>query len=227
MKTNSRTDDLTGVLTKAAILEQLETEIEKTRKKQWHLCVGYVDLDFFKKLNDEIGHQDGDEVIRQFASILQKNCRPKDAVGRMGAEHFLLMMPETEKEEALILVEDIRRLVGARPFKIKGGKKRATNEVQVTFSAGIAAVPQDGVDVTAVTRSADNALVMAKKSGRNRVILAVEEKMILKSNYYTRGSLDRLAEIARKNDVTEAFLLREALDDVIDKYDTRAIRKRG
>lgn len=218
MTQTDKYDGLTGLFNRTSAVLILEEETKRASSKKLTFSLATVDIDLFKKIDDRIGHKAGDNIIKQFSEILKKNCRTNDVVARMGGEDFLIFLPETEKEEALILLEDIRRLISAKAFKFINSE-RNTEEVKLTFSAGIASYPKDGCDVTTLLRNVDSALVMAKKFGRDRVCLAVEEKMILKSNYYTKGQLDRLSRIASEADLTESYLLREALDYIIEKYE--------
>jgi diguanylate cyclase len=217
MATKQHAKEFSETDAKAEISAWIKDAVAKAERTKQRVSVAYLDIDCFKKLNDEIGQEKGDQILRDFAGILKKNTRSSDRIGRFGGDAHVIVMPNTEKEEALILLEDTRRMIAERVFKVGVGSKDART-LKITFSGGVAAFPYDGKDEVTVLRSADNALMSAKVGGRNRICLAVEEKMVLKSNYYTRGQLERLAKVAAERDLTEAFLLREALDDVLQKY---------
>ena len=123
-----------------------------------------IDIDYFKKFNDKFGHQAGDAVLKQVASILKKNTRISDYVCRYGGEEMAIILPNTAYEETLKNAERIRKAVEETPFKLS-----LTQEGQVTISLGISSY--DGADETAqdIIKRADNALYKAKENGRNQV----------------------------------------------------------
>jgi len=212
----NRLDGMTNVLRRAAFWEELEVLAIKGNEAGTSLTVVLMDLDNFKTFNDSQGHAMGDELIKRFADILRSNCRTDDLLGRYGGEKFIIAMPDTLPEEALLMMEDVRQQVSSKTYTFEVADRRI--EHRFTFSGGIAAFPKDGKDPRAVVRSADAALYRAKKNGRDRLALAIKTRMILKSNYYPKAQLDKLAELAEKSQKTDAFLLREALDDVLAKY---------
>ena len=209
-------DDLTGVMTRHSLWEKLEALINEAAKEKTTLTLVLTDLDHFKNFNDTYGHAMGDELIVTFARALQSNCREQDLVGRYGGEEFVVVMPDTLPEEALLMMEDVRRQISTTKYQLTANDK--TIEHSFTFSGGIAAFPKDGKDSREVMRAADGALYRAKVNGRDRLALAVKTRMVLKSNYYSKTHLEKLAELAKKTQKTEAFLLREALDDLLVKY---------
>jgi len=155
-------DPLTGLLNRAA----LDTRVEEI-EQQAHLTDGAVaivllDLDHFKAVNDQLGHERGDAVLRDAAYEMRKSLRTFELAYRIGGEEFLLMLPGADLETGLDIAERIRaRLALARP-----------GDVQLTVSAGVAAA--QGVDVCyeSLFRAADLALLDAKRSGRNCVVAA-------------------------------------------------------
>ena len=209
-------DDLTGVMTRHSLWEKLEVLFEEAAREKTTLTLVLTDLDHFKTFNDTHGHALGDELIVTFARALQSNCRVRDLIGRYGGEEFVVAMPDTLPEEALLMMEDVRRQISTTKYELKANDN--TIEHSFTFSGGIAAFPKDGKDAREVMRAADGALYRAKDNGRDRLALAVKTRMILKSNYYSKTHLDKLSELAKKTQKTEAFLLREALDDLLAKY---------
>ncbi len=213
---NERYDEMTKVLNRNALWHELDKLVKTASEKSQSLSVVLMDLDNFKVFNDSEGHLMGDELIKRFASVLESNCRPDDVLGRYGGEEFLIAMPDTHPEEALLMMEDVRRQISSTTFHFETAEKSI--EQRFTFSGGIASYPKDGKDHREVIRAADSALYRAKENGRDRLALAVKTRMILKSNYYSKTQLEKLSELAKKSQKTEAFLLREALDDVLAKY---------
>jgi diguanylate cyclase len=175
------------------------------------LALALTDIDQFKELNDTLGHEAGDSVLRSFERTLTGSL-PEDAVvGRISGDEYAVALPDTSAEGALILLEEIRTHFGSR---------EASPEVprRVQVSVGIAARPQHAKSVPDLMRAADEALFRAKREGKARVAIYVENKMVLKSNYYARASLERLAKLSAATGRTEASLLREALDDLLAKH---------
>jgi len=216
---DERLDDLTRLLNRKSLWEELERLFAAAESDGTSVTLVVMDLDQFKSFNDEQGHAMGDELIRKFADILSSNCRPGDVVGRYGGEEFVLAMPDTLPEEALLMLEDLRRQVSTTTQVFQIGDRRLDH--RFTFSGGIAAFPRDGREPRDVLRAADSALYTAKVNGRDRLALAMKTRMVLKSNYYPKAQLEKLAELGTVTGKTEAFLLREALDDLLVKYKAR------
>jgi len=120
-----------------------------------------------------------------------------------------------EKEEAFLLLEQARAAFGPEHVFEANGREV---KLPVTFSVGIASFPDDGANATELVRKAGDAVYRAKETGRNKVCLAREERMVTKTSHYTQGQLDRLSKLAGREGLGEAILLREALDDLLRKY---------
>jgi predicted signal transduction protein with EAL and GGDEF domain len=133
---------------------------------------------------------------------------------RAGGDEYVVVLPGLTAEDALIVLGEIRQHFTGHPVDGVPGEAPAA-------SVGVAAVPTHGSDAESLIRAAGEALMRAKREGRDRIAIYVEEKMVLKSNYYSRASLDRLARLAGATGRTEASLLREALDDLVAKYGDR------
>ncbi len=171
------------------------------------LAVAMTDLDHFHRLNTEHGREAGDKVLDVWVETLTGSL-PDDAIlGRLGGDEFALALPGASAENALILLEEIRAHLADHP--VDGWT------ISATF--GVAARPPHATDTAELMRCADAALARGKAEGGGRVAIYVEEKMVLKSNYYSRASLARLSKLAGRLNRTEASLLREALDDLIRK----------
>jgi diguanylate cyclase (GGDEF)-like protein len=143
-------------------------ELERASRFQGRMSVIMVDIDHFKRLNDEFGHLLGDEVLRGVAGILKQQLRKMDMVCRYGGEEFAVVVPETTGENAVTVAEKLRRQVEGYPFP---GVPRP-----VTISCGVADYPIHGVTRDEVVAAADGALYMAKQAGRNRVMAAEVKK---------------------------------------------------
>jgi len=144
------------------LMDTLATEIQRCRRHQRVLSVIMVDVDEFKKYNDEFGHQAGDHVLVEVAAVLRKFTRDVDCVARYGGEEFLVVLPETQMEGAAQVSERIRKHLAKTEF---GGGR-------ITLSIGIAEFPAHGDSPEAVIASADGAMYEAKRGGRDRVALA-------------------------------------------------------
>jgi diguanylate cyclase len=127
-----------------------------------------VDIDHFKRLNDEFGHLLGDEVLRQASSIFSQQLRKNDVVCRYGGEEFAILLPQTNFQQAQAVAEKLRKVVEGWQFP---GVPRA-----VTISAGIASCPAHGNTRDDVVKAADAALYVAKQSGRNCIVVAPLER---------------------------------------------------
>ena len=156
-------DGVTGLFNHRHLMEVLKTELERTRRYQQGFSLLMVDIDHFKKVNDEHGHPAGDAVLREVAGVLQECMRAVDVVGRYGGEEFVAVLPGTSYEEAVQTAERIRVRVGSHTFRPEG------RELHVTISVGVASCPQGGAcSADALVHEADKAMYAAKAGGRNR-----------------------------------------------------------
>jgi diguanylate cyclase (GGDEF)-like protein len=161
----AQTDSLTGLDNRRYIEERLEEAFGHSRRLKEPLAVVMCDLDRFKSVNDTYGHQTGDAVLKQFARILKQEAREIDRVGRYGGEEFMLLLPGTVLDAAVTFAERVRKAVEAHTFTFDGGT------LQRTMSCGVAAWPHPRIDdCDALVKAADDALYVAKETGRNRVI---------------------------------------------------------
>jgi diguanylate cyclase len=174
------------------------------------VAIALTDLDGFAQLNDELGMKAGDLALAAWNKILVGSLPKTAIVRRIGGDEYAIALPNNSAENALILLDEIREHVASH---VVDGVGRV-----ITATLGVAARPPHASDTDDVVRCADAALMRGKREGGNQVALYVEEKMVLKSNYYPRESLDRLSRVAASTSRTEASLLREALDDLFAKY---------
>jgi diguanylate cyclase (GGDEF)-like protein len=215
MPDTGKTDKLTGILNYEAFLEALDHQISGLDEEKGGFSLALIDIDMFKRVNDEHGSEIGDEVLKRVARHLVDSAPPRARVFRYAKDEFLVLMPGIEKEEAFLVLERARGGF-AGEHELTAGKKKAG--VSLSLSIGLAACPDDGTVGQEIVRKAGDALHRAKASGRNRVLLAREERMITKTSHYTQGQLERLSLLAKREGVGEAILLREALDDLLRKY---------
>jgi diguanylate cyclase (GGDEF)-like protein len=159
-------DGLTGIFNRRFFELRIVEEIDRARRFNTGMAVLMVDIDQFKRLNDEFGHLLGDEVLRQASSIFHQQLRKIDVVCRFGGEEFAILLSQTNPQHALSVAEKLRRLVENWPFP---GVPRA-----VTISAGVANYPTHGITRDELVKAADAGLYAAKQSGRNRVLLGPE-----------------------------------------------------
>ena len=157
-------DGLTGIFNRRFFELRIAEEIERARRFGTGMAVIMVDIDQFKRLNDEFGHLLGDEVLRQVSSIFHQQLRKIDVVCRYGGEEFAILLSQTNTSHAAGVAEKLRRLVETWQFP---GVPRP-----VTISAGAATCPDHGSTRDELVKAADAGLYAAKQAGRNRVCLA-------------------------------------------------------
>ena len=174
------------------------------------VSVAMIDLDWFATLNDTHGRDAGDAVLTGFSQALEQNLPKELGIHRIGGDEWAIVFFGLPLENSLVLLEELRGHVAAAPL--------GTADHPITMSAGIAARPPHGTTGDELLRAADEALSQSKRAGRNKVGIYVEDKMVMKSNYYPRATLDRLSALSRATNRTEASLLREAADALLERY---------
>jgi two-component system cell cycle response regulator len=156
------TDALTGLYNRRRFHDVLAKECERSKRYRTPFSLVVLDIDHFKKVNDEYGHQTGDSVLKEISNIIMNNIREIDTACRVGGEEFMLILPNTEKE---IAVKGIERLRDAIERHLFAGMDRP-----ITVSMGIAGLPDAGAEnEDGLIRCADYALYKAKQNGRNRI----------------------------------------------------------
>lgn len=165
MMRSGRHDSLTGLLNHTAAKNRLETLV-RMAEPSGQLSVAMIDIDRFKSVNDNWGHPVGDQVIRSLAWLLRGRLRSSDMIGRYGGEEFLIALPNADIDQALQLLNRIREDFSALPHA------HAQGTLRCSFSCGVATYPEFLTGSTLI-EGADNALLDAKRSGRNRIIAAV------------------------------------------------------
>lgn len=158
----SKTDELTGLSNRRDILNRLDEELYRYQRSGYHFSIALIDLDLFKNINDEFGHDAGDHALSQFADRVQSIIRQTDIVARWGGEEFLVLLPDTSLTPALTLAERLRSAIDSESFSSREQK------LPITMSAGVCSIAQaDSID--SMLRQADQQLYLAKEAGRNRV----------------------------------------------------------
>src|SRR6266480_2260744 len=158
----SVTDHLTGLSNRVRMMEVLENEVRRSRRLHHRFAVVMVDVDLFKRYNDEFGHPAGDLVLKRAAAIMREASRDVDFVARYGGEEFLIMMPETEIDGATEFAERIRKKIGSE--RLPNG--------EIRISLGVSAFPMHGDTPDQLVAEADAALYLAKRAGGDRVVAA-------------------------------------------------------
>ncbi|MCX7995235.1 MAG: sensor domain-containing diguanylate cyclase [candidate division WOR-3 bacterium] len=158
-------DPLTKLYNIGYFRDRLTEELNRARRFQRNLSVVIIDLDNFKYFNDTFGHQAGDQLLIRIAQIFNKFFRDTDLVARYGGDEFIVMLPETRKEEAAKMLATL--LNNFRMYEFAQGH----GERKLAFSAGVATYPDDGITPSDLIKNADKALYEAKSAGRNRVVM--------------------------------------------------------
>ena len=161
----SQTDSLTGVANRGHWDNCLQDEFARVRRYKETASVILLDIDHFKSVNDNYGHQVGDEVLRQVTAIIEAQLRDTDIVGRYGGEEFAILLPKTAAQQALVLSERLRNAVAENVFDC------GAHQLKVTISLGIAELDYSHDDSAKSIEAADLALYQAKNNGRNRSVL--------------------------------------------------------
>ncbi|MEB3312136.1 MAG: response regulator [Snowella sp.] len=162
-------DELTGVCLRRKALQDLTRLFNLAKRQQQQLNLAILDLDHFKGINDQYGHETGDRVLRYVGQLLSQTFRQEDVVGRWGGEEFVIGMYGSTKENCLQRLENIAYHFSQNQFTASDG-----TVFQMTFSGGMAQFPDDGEDLQTLYRAADMALYRAKQRGRNRIVPVTE-----------------------------------------------------
>ena len=160
------TDALTSLYNRYYMESHLTALIEQAAARGKSLTVLMLDIDYFKAINDNYGHDAGDDVLRQLANRVRKSIRGIDLACRYGGEEFVIVMPETDMAVATIVAERLRRRIASEPFAIQ----KEARVIETTISIGIATFDAADDNVAKILKRADQALYRAKRDGRNRVV---------------------------------------------------------
>ena len=160
------TDPLTQIANRRGLMRAFEAEQSRAERQAAPLAIALLDVDNFKKLNDTLGHQAGDDALRFLADQVRSRLRPVDVLARYGGEEFVILLPDTEADEAQRVVTRLQRELSAELFMQQDGDK-----VFITFSAGVTPY-RSGEPLEAALDRADLALYEAKRTGKNRTCTA-------------------------------------------------------
>ncbi|MFZ5906649.1 MAG: diguanylate cyclase [Nitrospirota bacterium] len=163
LKELATTDILTGAYNRMGFDEIITREIERVKRNNKPLSILLFDIDHFKKINDKFGHHVGDSVLKTIANIVKRTIRKIDYFIRWGGEEFLILSPETDKKQAYILAERLRKDIENFTFD---------NLPRITISCGTAEFREEDTENTFI-KKADDAMYTAKRQGRNRVVMSV------------------------------------------------------
>lgn len=159
----ARHDALTGALNRRGLDDALSREVANAVRKRAALCVALLDLDNFKKLNDQLGHEGGDAALVHLAEVARQTIRPQDSLARYGGEEFVIVLPDTTLDAGIAVLKRLQRELTTRYFL------RGNDRVLITFSAGVAQL-SEGEDTADALKRADVAMYSAKRTGKNRVL---------------------------------------------------------
>jgi diguanylate cyclase (GGDEF)-like protein len=165
----ANTDDLTGCTSRRHFMERAETELLRVRRYGREMSMLMLDLDHFKNINDQYGHEVGDTALRIFVQVCQKLLRDVDVMGRLGGEEFAIMLPETSSAQAIKVAERACQAVAAAEVSVQNAPP-----VHFTTSIGVASLAAGDLRVDALLNRADRALYKAKEAGRNQIQFADE-----------------------------------------------------
>jgi two-component system cell cycle response regulator len=166
------TDSLTGIHNRRYIDQRLSEEIARAHRERTPLSFLYIDIDYFKHVNDQFGHQSGDVVLRSISACIKKELRLTDALGRFGGEEFVVLLSNTSLKDAIMIGERIRVSISEQRVHLV----KRQEVISVTTSIGVASIipPEQGLPIDELTQQlitqADQALYQAKSSGRNSVV---------------------------------------------------------
>jgi len=203
-------DGLTGLANRPAF----DTDLVALIKAEQTVSIALIDVNGFHELNQTCGVEAGDRALTVLAEVLKE--QDPGAIYRIAGDEFAVVMADTPLEQAFLKMELTRREIEASVERFGLPDKRP-----VTVGIGVAQYPRDAKDVEGLMRTATSALGYCKEIGSNQVILPLNEEMVMKSCYYTGSSVRRLKVLAERLGKKESLLLREALLDLLRKYETR------
>lgn len=160
------TDALTGVYNRRYFMGQAEAEFAKSLRYKTPVSIIMMDVDHFKSVNDTYGHDGGDNVLKAISHAASESVRGQDILARFGGEEFIVLLPQTGGDEALLVAERIRHEIGVQQVQ------HGDQTIQVTASLGVATLTKNVSSLSALLKRADEALYRCKAEGRNRCILA-------------------------------------------------------
>lgn len=209
------TDPLTGLSNHRTVVRHLNEELARARASYTPCSLLFIDIDYFKTINDRYGHPAGDTVLRQFSELLRSTLQPFSILGRWGGEEFMAVLPRVDATEALSIAEHIRRRVAQQTFYCE----LCRGNLHLTCSLGIATYPDNAIDAEGLIACSDLAMYAAKRLGRNQV-RAAHEPGVLAVSMDTDISV-RLAETAALHVVEALLALQEERDPYTSQHERR------
>jgi diguanylate cyclase (GGDEF)-like protein/putative nucleotidyltransferase with HDIG domain len=211
LQEEARVDAKTGLFNARHFAAELREELARAGRFDRPMSVIMADLDLLRDINNSYGHLAGDAVLKGIADIFRTQLRPYDVPARFGGEEFAILLPETSSETALEIAERIRRAVAEHLFEVE----TSSDPIRATVSLGVAGYPKDGTDPNELIHQADLAVYRAKLQGRNRVLGASSEPLLLTAERSTRLAAvpeegDYVASTTRALPEPRASELREA-----------------
>jgi diguanylate cyclase (GGDEF)-like protein/putative nucleotidyltransferase with HDIG domain len=182
LQAEARVDPKTGLFNARHFATALSEEIGRAQRFDRPMSLIMADLDLLRDINNSYGHLAGDAVLKGIAEIFRAQLRHYDVPARFGGEEFSILLPETPPEQALEIAERIRRAVAARTFDVE----TSSEPIRATVSIGVAGFPKDGTDANELIHQADLAVYRAKLQGRNRVLGASSEPLLVPAERTTR-----------------------------------------
>jgi diguanylate cyclase (GGDEF)-like protein len=164
LERQAMTDSVTELPNHRALMSRLNEEVERAKRFRQPLSVCFIDVDAFKQINDTYGHQSGDEVLKKIGAMVRANARQIDIVGRYGGEEFVILLPGTWTDDALQFGDRIREGIATSVIR-----PEEEVEVRLSVSIGVAGLPEHAEDRESLLKRADDAVYIAKRSGRNQV----------------------------------------------------------
>ncbi|MFC1704012.1 PAS domain S-box protein [Candidatus Omnitrophota bacterium] len=213
-------DQLTGCVNFRLIMELLESEIARSKRHKKRFGIIMTDIDQFKRINDEYGHMAGNDVLVAFANIVKNSVRSIDVVGRYGGDEFIIILPESDSQHALVVLERIRN--DCNQTKITSPHAEDAGELVLKLSAGIAVFPDNAEDLKELIWVVDSALRQAKREGKNRAVL--ERRGLIRLNPML-GTKIKMIDSSRKENVqnlkianiSRKGMLLLSTQDILDK----------
>ena len=238
LQQQSITDGLTGIKTRRFFFEALSSELKRASRSGRPISVVLMDLDKFKGVNDTKGHLEGDLVLARVGRLLEQKCRQSNVVARYGGDEFIILMPETGVEQALILAERLRLWIAQDP---------ALSEHHITGSFGVGSFPVHGFSMEDIVRIADAGMYVSKHAGGDRVstaeefsegeTAAVRRRLIsgyiegfLQREHTGPEHLDELLSTLKKmvgEGDRDALVLREAIETLTGAAESRELNSSG
>jgi diguanylate cyclase (GGDEF)-like protein len=206
----AHTDELTGLGNRRSAARFISEELHEAQLSHHPLSVLFIDLDGLKGINDQYGHQAGDQVIQAVARVLRRSVREVDMVARLGGDEFVVVLPETESSCSNVVARRITGALDAIRIPV-GAEEQSTVEISgLTASIGISAYPANALTREALVRDADRSMYAAKNAGRGNIVISKtraegpEPKAAAEQITHFADQLDTIAERTRSVPLAEA-----------------------